>query len=576
MSLPTQTTLFDLHDPIAFPRAQSITQAIEKLAELGNLDERGAIYTKPEVVEFILDIIGYTIDKPLFRMSIMEPSFGAGDFLQAIIRRLLISWKRSSGEIKDLYQSIRAVEIHRSTFNKTKEQVFSQLIKAGIPDFEAIQLIESWLIQGDFLLEKYDIIAFDFIVGNPPYVRQELISRPLLFEYRRLFSTLYDRADLYIPFIENSLNLLTKNGKLGFICTDRWMKNRYGGPLRTFISNGFHLSVYIDMVGTEAFLTQVNTYPAITIIQRGKGDKTRVTCKPIITESALSNLSNEIISERIYEHSAIKEISGVVNGAEPWILESSHQKDMIKRIEKEFPKLEEVGCKVGIGVATGLDKVFIGKFEELPIENDRKMPLVSTTDISSGKVDWKGFAVMNPYTNDGHLVNLENYPLLKSYLETHKDAILQRHCAKKTPSHWYRTIDKINPKLKSEKKLLIPDIKGEAHIVYEDGKLYPHHNLYYVTSEFWDLRALQAVLLSSVTKLFISTYSTQMRGGYLRFQAQYLRRIRLPLWESVPSSIRQELINASQSLDIDACNHAVYQLYKLNHEERLALGGNGK
>jgi hypothetical protein len=39
---------------------------------------------------------------------------------------------------------------------------------------------------------------------------------------------------------------------------------------------------------------------------------------------------------------------------------------------------------------------------------------------------------------------------------------------------------------------------------------------------------LQAVLLSAVTRLFVATYSTKMRGGFLRFQAQYLRRIRIP------------------------------------------------
>ena len=82
---------------------------------------------------------------------------------------------------------------------------------------------------------------------------------------------------------------------------------------------------------------------------------------------------------------------------------------------------------------------------------------------------------------------------------------------------------------------MIPDIKGEAHIVYEPGKLYPHHNLYFITATDWDLHALQAVLLSDVTRMFITLYSTKMRGGYLRFQAQYLRRLRVPHWRDVPT-----------------------------------------
>ena len=130
------------------------------------------------------------------------------------------------------------------------------------------------------------------------------------------------------------------------------------------------------------------------------------------------------------------------------------------------------------------------------------------------------------------------------------------------------------PELIGKHKLLIPDIKGEAHIVYESGQYYPHHNLYYVTSEEWNLRALQAVLLSNIAKLFVGTYSTKMKGGYLRFQAQYLRRIRIPRWEDISGDLRLELITAAEERNIEKCNKAVFKLYKLNEEERSALGGN--
>ena len=124
--------------------------------------------------------------------------------------------------------------------------------------------------------------------------------------------------------------------------------------------------------------------------------------------------------------------------------------------------------------------------------------------------------------------------------------------------------------------MLIPDIKGQAHVVYEDGELYPHHNLYFVTSETWELRALQAVLMSAVTRLFVATYSTRMRGGFLRFQAQYLRRIRLPHWKDVPEHLRDALAQAAIARDSSACDRAAFELYGLTLEERSALGGNGE
>jgi hypothetical protein len=92
-----------------------------------------------------------------------------------------------------------------------------------------------------------------------------------------------------------------------------------------------------------------------------------------------------------------------------------------------------------------------------------------------------------------------------------------------------------------------------------------------VTSSVWDLEALQAVLLSDVTRLFISLYSTKMRGGYFRFQAQYLRRIRVPHWKSVSAPLRAQLVRAGRSRDKTACNAAALALYHLTPTELSVL-----
>lgn len=167
----------------------------------------------------------------------------------------------------------------------------------------------------------------------------------------------------------------------------------------------------------------------------------------------------------------IKEIAGVTSGADPWILESTDQLAVMRRLERDFPTLEEAGCKVGIGVATGADKAFIGQYDAMDVEEDRKLPLVMTQDILKGSVNWRGFGVINPFAEDGRLVDLDQYPRLKGYLEDRREQIAGRHVAKKAPANWYRTIDRIYPELSGQEKLLIPDIKGDAHIVYEQGEL---------------------------------------------------------------------------------------------------------
>ena len=80
----------------------------------------------------------------------------------------------------------------------------------------------------------------------------------------------------------------------------------------------------------------------------------------------------------------------------------------MRRLEAKFPMLEDTGCKVGIGVATGADKAFIGPFDELDVEPDRKLPLVRTQDILDGQVKWQGDGIINPFADRGELVNLKD------------------------------------------------------------------------------------------------------------------------------------------------------------------------
>ena len=441
-----------------------------------------------------------------------------------------------------------------------------------IAERDRARLLDAWLVRGDFLLTEF-AGQFSHVIGNPPYVRQELIPDALMQEYRRRFATIYDRADLYIPFIEHSLELLEENGVVGFICADRWMKNRYGGPLRKLVSDRFHLKYFVDMVDTPAFHSDVIAYPAIVVIANETPSVTRVARRPAVDSKHLTALAKKMQTGGEAMNGHVHEIPSVANGAEPWVLESFDMLAVVRRIEAQFPKVEEAGCKVGIGVATGADQVFIGKFDELDVEPSRKLPLVMTRDILDGTVNWRGYGVINPFEDEGKLVSLARFPKLARYLEKHGDAIRNRHVSAKNPNSWYRTIDRIYPELAFRPKLLIPDIKGDAHVVFEEGKLYPHHNLYWMTANEWHLRALQAVLLSDVAKLFVGIYSTKMRGGYLRFQAQYLRRICIPRWADVSLTLRKRLVQAAKQRNFRACNEAAFELYRLTSSERAALNG---
>lgn len=104
-------------------------------------------------------------------------------------------------------------------------------------------------------------------------------------------------------------------------------------------------------------------------------------------------------------------------------------------------------------------------------------------------------------------------------------------------------------------------MKVTSDPVLDEGGHYPHHNLYFVVSRTWDLRVLGGLLMSEVAQLFIEAYAVKMRGGTLRFQAQYLRRIRVPHPDSLSDSDRAALAVAFDNRDTAACTVAALRVY---------------
>ncbi len=526
-------------------------------------ETRGEVYTKPEVAGFILDLVGWRVGQNLLSKRLLEPSCGSGDFLIPALQRLLQDSPDATAA--DLKSCLRAVEVNRAAYDILKQRVNTELERAGFSSPEIQALTEAWLHHADFLTHPF-ATGFTHVAGNPPYLRIESLPKPLMQRYRALFRTMYDRADLYIAFFEKGLSLLESGGKLGYICANRWIKNRYGGPLREMIADDFHMETYVDFTGVDAFHGQVIAYPAVTVIRNGPGSTTRVIEKEDVHCDALPDLSDCLLNDR--PDPRIKEMNCIADSRAPWLLSNASRLSFIQHLERSLPTLEEAGCKVGIGVATGADKVYIGTNTELDVEPERKLPLLTRGDLKNNRIQWTGKYVLNPFDGDNPgLVNPDQFPKFKAYLETHRDQIQGRHVAKKNPHAWFKTIDRIYPALSGTPKLVIPDIQGNPQVAYDEGAFYPHHNLYYITSTEWDLRALQTVLRSRMANAFVATYSLRMRGDCLRFQAQYLRRIRLPRWSTLPSEMQISLKSLAESDDLSLIDQNVRTLYGFNETD---------
>ncbi len=562
---------------------ESLPSRIKYKAEATDLPcvaEHGVVYTRPWVADFVLDLAGYDAGEDLVGSIAIEPSCGDGEFLEAMIRRLSSSCRRQDRRLEDCAGSLLAFDLAPEAVATSRRRAESVLVNCGWHEAESREMAQRWVREADFLLDpELDLFRLgggvDFVIGNPPYVRLEHMDREIAETYRKRYRTMGGRADLYVGFFERALNMLAPGGICAFICADRWMLNQYGSRLRKLVTTGgFSVETIVEMHRADAFHDGVLAYPAITTIRRaesqGKVFVARVDRASSTSTNELARAARQVHGNSRKKNPGVRGSEYVVvnewfEGAAPWPSASPNRLKLLKCLEAEFAPLEDrsTGTRVGIGLATGADRVFLTKNPDL-VERDRLLPMAMARDTVTGTLRWSGHYLVNPWRADGSLVDLTGHPELHAYFEGNEGTLKGRHVAKKTPSRWYRTIDKVDQALVTKPKLLIPDIKNVAHPVYDRGHYYPHHNLYHVTSEAWDLKVLGGLLLSAVGQFFIECYAVRMSGGYLRFQAQYLRRIRVPLPDGLDAHLSLQLSEAFERRDTESATQAALRAYGIN------------
>lgn len=558
MTAAPPMTLFELPDP-------SSNWAAVPDAAVRN----GEVFTRRWVVEMILDWVGYDPEQDLAALRLVDPACGPGAFLAAVTARLSASCRKHDRSIIDAMDAVRSYDLLEDHVEASRHRIAQLLEADGWPAGDVDRLVRRWVSQGDYLLGSAARADVDFVVGNPPYIRLEDLPAARMAKYRKACSTMVGRADIYVGFFERGLRSLKPGGRLGYICADRWMRNQYGRGLRSLIEREFSVEACVTMHDVDAFEEQVSAYPAVTIIaNKPQGGAVIAEAAATFDAAAAEELvgwarGSTTSSAGTAQHRAAR-LPTWFRGEYSWPNGSPRRLAMIELLNERFRPLKDelTGTRVSIGVATGADAVFITKDPEL-VEPDRLLPLALVNDISNGRLAWSGHYLVNPWNELGSLVDLGEFPRLRRYLASHEGVLRARHVGRRQPEKWYRTIDKIAYTLTNRPKLLLPDMKTFAHPVLDQGECYPHHNLYYIVSDAWDLRVLGGLLLSRVAEAFVEAYAVKMRGGTLRFQAQYLRRIRVPDPDGITPEDRAALAAAFDSRDRAAATTAALRAYGL-------------
>ncbi|HEX5844916.1 MAG TPA: Eco57I restriction-modification methylase domain-containing protein, partial [Rhodoplanes sp.] len=94
--------------------------------------------------------------------------------------------------------------------------------------------------------------GFDVVIGNPPYVRMELI-KPVKPYLENHYVVAADRTDLYAYFFERSVGLLKEGGRLGYISSSTFFRTGSGENLRTFLGDRVTVETVIDFGDLQIF-----------------------------------------------------------------------------------------------------------------------------------------------------------------------------------------------------------------------------------------------------------------------------------------------------------------------------------
>ena len=133
---------------------------------------------------------------------------------------------------------IEQIQEHQAEYLVTHTDPEKQRLREVIADLK--ESLQEWQVSDDEFVwqvefpEVFQEGGFDIVIGNPPYVRQELI-RPIKPALKRLFPEVYiGTADLYVYFYKRGTELLRTSGVLSYISSNNFLRVAYGKKLRSF------------------------------------------------------------------------------------------------------------------------------------------------------------------------------------------------------------------------------------------------------------------------------------------------------------------------------------------------------
>ena len=469
--------------------------------------------------------------------------------------------------------------------------------------------------------------GFDAIVGNPPYVRQEMISH-LKPYFQKRYETFHGVADLYVYFFERYIDLLKDGGEFGIIVANKWLRANYGEPLRAFLKKK-QIEEIVDFGDLPVF-QGATTYPCI-IRARKNAAGTRFH----VTEIAGLDFGGSSLSEYVLENQfSVRQAELDDKG---WSLTVESSQNLLTKLRATgIPLGKYVDGKIYRGVLTGLNEAFVidsatrlRLIEEDPRSEELIKPFLAGRDIKryQSPVADKFLIFMpkgwtrertggNPSDSEGVSLPTEDtlptgrvsafagqawtwlnasYPAIARYLERFAAAAEKRY---DKGEFWWelRACDYYDEFEKP--KIISPAIVQRASYAFDIGGQVSNDKTAIIpTSD----KYLLGVIASRLLDFYLHSIASTKQGGYFEYKPMYLSKLPIrtidfnnPKEKAMHDrmvGLVDQMIEAKKNLaaartdrdkqfyerfcekldrDID---ELVYQLYDITPEERKIIEG---
>ncbi|MBF0371935.1 MAG: Eco57I restriction-modification methylase domain-containing protein [Alphaproteobacteria bacterium] len=197
--------------------------------------------------------------------------------------------------------------------------------------------------------------GFDAVIGNPPYVRQELLSRakPFLKEAYKSFDGM---ADLYVYFYELGLKILRPGGRLSLIVTNKWMKAGYAEALRTLFAEKAWVEAVVDFGHAKQIFPDADVFPCVVVVRKPTLDTPPDTARVCVIDRERLDLDRLI--PQVDEASFAMPRAALAPAG--WHLEPPAVLALMDKIRKAgVPLAQYIGAEPLYGLKTGFNDAFL-------------------------------------------------------------------------------------------------------------------------------------------------------------------------------------------------------------------------